>query len=115
MNINKLKISHHFSAEHMERYIYIQMTTGIGEPVLSLYDEQRDHNNHITNTGVFLITNPKDTILISAYYATTDKVFALCQANNQRMPQFLADIIADNKRRGYIKKQKEIDKKERKK
>lgn len=113
MNLNKLAISRHFMDEHMERYVFIQMTTGIGKPILKLVDKERGHNNYITDTGVFLITDLKDECLISAYYATREKVYSMCKINQVFYSDEIDKVVSLPKLKGYIKKQKEIDKQER--
>lgn len=113
MELNKLKISRHFLNDHMERYVYIQMATGIGNPVLKLWDSQRKLNNYITDTGVFLVVNPEDTLLITAFYGTIDKVYVLCLQNEVEFPEALKNILYQNKKVGLLKRQTEIDKQER--
>lgn len=106
MDITKLQVSKHFRDDRLDRYIEIQMNTGLGEPVAQFKYENTWQI--ITNTGVILITDSRMEFLITLYYVNMDKATAIFKRNGQaRMPKVVYDAIQKNMAKKLIKHRKE--------
>lgn len=106
MDITKLQVSKHFRDDRLDRYIEIQMNTGLGEPVAQFKYENTWQI--ITNTGVILITDSRMEFLITLYYVNMDKATAIFRRNGQaRMPKVVYDAIQKNMAKKLIKHRKE--------
>lgn len=106
MDITKLQVSKHFRNDRLDRYIEIQMNTGLGEPVAQFKYENTWQI--ITNTGVILITDSRMEFLITLYYVNMDKATAIFRRNGQaRMPKVVYDAIQKNMAKKLIKHRKE--------
>lgn len=106
MDITKLQVSKHFRDDRLDRYIEIQMNTGLGEPVAQFKYENTWQI--ITNTGVILITDSRMEFLITLYYVNMDKATAIFRRNGQaRMPKVVYDAIQKNMAKKLIKHKKE--------
>lgn len=103
MDITKLQVSKHIRDDRLDRYVEIQMNTGLGEPVAKFKYE--DKWQIITNTGVILITDSRMEFLITLYYVNIDKATAIFRRNGQtRMPQVVYEAIQKNMAKKLIKK-----------
>lgn len=106
MDITKLQVSKHFRDDRLDRYIEIQMNTGLGEPVAQFKYENTWQI--ITNTGVILITDSRMEFLITLYYVNMNKATAIFRQNGQaRMPKVVYDAIQKNMAKKLIKHRKE--------
>lgn len=106
MDITKLQVSKHFRDDRLDRYIEIQMNTGLGEPVAQFKYENTWQI--ITNTGVILITDSRMEFLITLYYVNMDKATAIFRRNGQaKMPKVVYDAIQKNMAKKLIKHRKE--------
>ena len=106
MDITKLQVSKHFRDDRLDRYIEIQMNTGLGEPVAQFKYENTWQI--ITNTGVILITDSRMEFLITLYYVNMNKATAIFRRNGQaRMPKVVYDAIQKNMAKKLIKHRKE--------
>lgn len=106
MDITKLQVSKHFRNDRLDRYIEIQMNTGLGEPVAQFKYENTWQI--ITNTGVILITDSRMEFLITLYYVNMDKATAIFRRNGQaRMPKVVYNAIQKNMAKKLIKHRKE--------
>lgn len=105
MDITKLQVSQHIKEDRLDRYVEIQMNTGIGEPVAKFRYE--DKWQIITNTGVILITDSRMEFLITLYYVNMNKATAIFRHNGQmQMPKVVYEAIQKNMAKKLIKKQK---------
>lgn len=105
MDITKLQVSQHIKDDRLDRYVEIQMNTGIGEPVAKFRYE--DKWQIITNTGVILITDSHMEFLITLYYVNMNKATAIFRHNGQmQMPKVVYKAIQKNMAKKLIKKQK---------
>lgn len=73
MDFTSLTISAHMTEDRMERYIKIQMNTGIGEPVVELKAWKKGRWLYITNTGVAVVVDEDKKVLITMYYLTLEE------------------------------------------
>lgn len=105
MDITKLQVSQHIRDDRLDRYVEIQMNTGLGEPVAKFKYE--DKWQIITNTGVILITDSRMEFLITLYYVNMNKATAIFRHNGQmQMPKVVYEAIQKNMAKKLIKKQK---------
>lgn len=111
MDFTTLTISAHMTEERMERYIKIQMNTGIGEPVVELKAWKKGRWLYITNTGVAVIVDEDKTVLITMYYLTIEEVQEYLHADkyNYIRPKIMKAVESNTKRKlvaSTLKKQK---------
>lgn len=101
MNFTTLAISNHITEERMERYIRIQLNTGIGEPVAELKAWKEGRWLYITDTGVAVVVDEDKTILITMYYLTTQEVVEYLHADkyNYIRPKVLRAVEKNVKRK----------------
>lgn len=105
MDITKLQVSQHIKDDRLDRYVEIQMNTGIGEPVAKFKYE--DKWQIITNTGVILITDSRMEFLITLYYVNMNKATAIFRHNGQmQMPKVVYEAIQKNMAKKLVKRQK---------
>lgn len=105
MDITKLQVSQHIKDDRLDRYVEIQMNTGIGEPVAKFRYE--DKWQIITNTGVILITDSRMEFLITLYYVNMNKATAIFRHNGQmQMPKVVYEAIQKNMAKKLVKRQK---------
>lgn len=105
MDITKLQVSQHIKEDRLDRYVEIQMNTGLGEPVAKFKYE--DKWQIITSTGVILITDSRMEFLITLYYVNMKKATAIFRHNGQmQMPKVVYEAIQKNMAKKLIKKQK---------
>lgn len=108
MSIQFERISAHMINERMDRYIFIQTHTGIGNPVVEIYVPERDHIEMITDTGVLLVTDKEKKVLITCFYVHLDKAVAIFQgATNDTITREVRNAIKMNAKRNYMKLQNE--------
>lgn len=106
MDITKLQVSQHIKKDRLDRYVEIQMNTGLGEPIAKFKYE--DKWQIITSTGVILITDSRMEFLITLYYVNMDKATAIFRRNGQmKMPKVVYDAIQKNMAKKLIKHRKE--------
>lgn len=106
MDITKLQVSQHIKEDRLDRYVEIQMNTGLGEPVAKFKYE--DKWQIITSTGVILITDSRMEFLITLYYVNMKKATAIFRHNGQmKMPKVVYDAIQKNMAKKLIKHRKE--------
>lgn len=111
MDFTSLTISTHMTEERMERYIKIQMNTGIGEPVVELKAWKEGRWLYITNTGVAVIVDEDKTVLITMYYLTPEEVQEYLHADkyNYIRPKIVKAVESNVKQKlvaSILKKQK---------
>ena len=111
MDFTTLAISSHITEERMERYIKIQLNTGIGEPVAELKAWKEGRWLYITDTGVAVIVNEDKTVLITMYYLTMEEVQEYLHADkyNCIRPKIMKAVESNTKRKlvaSTLKKQK---------
>lgn len=103
MDITKLQVSEHIKHDRLDRYVEIQMNTGIGEPIAQF--KYQGKWQIITNTGVILIVDNQMKFLITLYYVNIDKATAIYRHNGQmKMPQALYETIQRNIAKKLVKK-----------
>lgn len=97
-------ISKHASKERLERLLYITLEVGIGEEVARVPTE-RETVEVLTDTGVLLVIG-KDDLVVTAYIASLDKIFAIWQNayGTTKMPSWLYVRFLRNDER-YAKSQ----------
>lgn len=115
MDFTTLTISAHMTEERMERYIKIQMNTGIGEPVVELKAWKEGRWLYITDTGVAVIVDEDKTVLITMYYLTIEEAQEYLHANKyNRIRHTILKAIDKNVKRKLVastlKKQKRENK-----
>lgn len=97
MDITKLNISTHMKNDRLDRYVEIQMNTGIGNPVVELRMWEQERWMIITDTGVAIITDKDQRDLITMYYLTMEKAKALLHNETRKiMPQIIYNAIRKN-------------------
>ena len=99
MKANKIKMTSHAKDDRADRLTYIAINVGFGEVVLEHInaDNRRDC---ITDTGVLLIKNATEEILITAYIPTVDKVSAIYKsAGFDCVPQHIYRIAKKNEKK----------------
>ena len=101
MDFTSLTISAHMTEDRMERYIKIQMNTGIGEPVVELKAWKKGRWLYITDTGVAVVVDDDKTILITMYYLTPEEVQEYLHADkyNYIRPKIVKVVESNVKRK----------------
>jgi len=103
MDITKLQVSEHIKNDRLDRYVQIQMNTGIGNPVAQF--KYQGKWQILTDTGVILITDIEMKFLITLYYVNLDKATAIFRANGQmQMPKALYNTIQKNIAKRLVRK-----------
>lgn len=77
-----MTLSYHARNERADRLTAILVNIGLGEPVLTLWDERKQHKNVITSTGILLVQSPDGKTLVTAFVPTINKIHALCVHNS---------------------------------
>ena len=98
------RVSPHVSEERFERIMYIMENLGIGEEVCK--NTGRNHIDRLeilTSTGVVLIVNKYDNIVITAYVPTMKEAVAIWKNSNPlhsnlRMPDWLNAKVKQNRK-----------------
>lgn len=96
-------ISKHMLNERMDRYIFIQTHSGIGEPILEVFNKRTQHLEVLTDTGVLIITDKNKKVLITCYYTTIDKVMAMYRSSGEKsIPKAVKTTLERNKAKNYL-------------
>ena len=90
----------HAQWDRMDRMTYIQETVGFGEVIAEhLSRESTTCYRQLTNTGVILITDKAQNVLVTAYIANVGQaVSTYCKATHQdKIPPELFQIVLRNR------------------
>lgn len=103
MSLQFEHISAHMINDRMDRYIFIQTHTGMGNIAHEEYVPERDHIEIITDTGVLIVTDNEKRVLITCFYLSMDKAKALYK--DKPIPPKVRNVIKSNMKKNYIKLQ----------
>lgn len=99
MSFTHLKITDHMTEDRMDRYIEIQMNTGLGNPVAEQTTWRDGEKRHmiVTDTGVAIITDRRRQYLITMYYMSMEQAKNFFYTETKKiMPQVVYDAIKKN-------------------
>lgn len=94
-----MKMTYHVQYERIDRIANILATTGFGEIVHRMPAREGGRVRCITTTGVILIMDKSEEILITAYHASYKQAAAMYHGNT---PRAIYKTIQSNYRRGYV-------------
>ena len=98
-------MTNHARFERADRLTYIAMTIGFGEPVLE--HKENGFRQCITNTGVLMIKDAHEDVLITAFVCDMDKAIAIYKKSGyNRIPTKMYKTIVKN--RVHIEKQNNV-------
>ena len=107
MEATRITLSHHLTADRLERMTTIATTIGFGKVIEEfeddIYGEPTWHC--LTDTGVLLVKSADKTKIITMYVATVDRLYAYYRKkrNQKTIPQYLVQIVKNNeKKRPYL-------------
>ena len=98
----KLMMTQHASRERSARLERIIEIAGIGEPAKSVWQEERQHWEVITTTGILLVMDEQKTVLITAFACNMNKAKALYKGE-WNIPKSIKKAIANNERNGLAR------------
>ena len=98
----KLSMTQHASRERSARLERIIDVAGIGEPVKSVWQEERQHWETLTTTGILLVTNEERTVFVTAFTCNINKARALYKGD-KNIPKSIKKAIERNERNGLGK------------
>lgn len=94
-----MKMTYHVQYERVDRIANILATTGFGEIVHRMPAREAGRVRCMTTTGVILIMDKSEEILITAYHASYKQAAAMYCGNT---PRAIYKTIQSNYRRGYV-------------
>lgn len=96
----KMKISAHVKNDRLERMMYIAQNIGWGDIVIQFSNKKNNGSmTCLTDTGIVLIMDPRDNVLITAYVADYPLVKKIYLSNGwTRVPQFIEAKVGKNKK-----------------
>lgn len=95
-----MRLTHHASADRIERLTYITMTIGLGEIVKEVYQERNDSYRCITSTGVCVVRSASQPdLIITAFIASNQQIKNIYQG--QPVPQWLRRKVKYNYDKGH--------------
>ena len=103
MEAMRITLSHHLTADRLERMTAIATTIGFGKIVEEfeddIYGEPTWHC--LTDTGVLLVKSADKTKVITLYVATAHRISAYYykKRNHQPAPAYLMRIAKNNERK----------------
>lgn len=95
----KLTMTQHASKERATRLERIIEIAGIGEPAKRVWQEERQHWEVITTTGILLVMNEQQTVLVTAFACNMNKARALYKGD-RNIPKSIKKAIINNERNG---------------
>lgn len=95
------KLSAHCTKDRIDRLTFIMLNTGLGETFCEYLKYEDNTLYRLTTTGVLMILNPVDKILVTAYYVDEAKACAIMKAchRNINRSQYYKIIRANLKLR----------------
>lgn len=89
--MNRMKMTKHAAEDRIDRLMQIATTIGFGKEVLCVpSDTKPDAVECLTDTGVIIIKSADKKVMITAYVATIDRVFALYKG---KAPQWMIEKV----------------------
>lgn len=99
-----MTMTYHARVERQARIQYIMENIGIGETVATKEKPREGKKELLTDTGIILVTNTAETILITMFIASIDKAYALyINDKKEPLPRDLRNTIVHN--RYYLENQ----------
>ena len=89
-----MKLTYHVQVERIDRIANILATTGFGEICRTRYSAESGKRICLTTTGVTLILDRYEDILVTAYYA--DLKHTAYVYGDDRVPEWLVKTIKRN-------------------
>lgn len=94
-----MKMTYHVQYERVDRIANILAATGFGEICHRTPAQKAGRIRCMTTTGVILITDESEEILITAYYASYKQAASMYRGNT---PRAIYKTIQSNYRKGYV-------------
>jgi hypothetical protein len=97
-----MALSLHCKEDRLERLTQIGMTIGFGEVVEKFPGRNgKSATVHcLTNTGVVIIKDPTESIVITAFAIHSDRLFGYYKKNNRgNPPEYLVNIVKNNEKK----------------
>ena len=102
----KLVLTNHCKEERLDRIAFILANIGIGEIVLTV--ESKGSRACLTDTGVILIKDMEQEVLVTAYVPSVDRVIAMYRSVGvSRIPHKVYKAANANKK--FLKKLGELE------
>lgn len=96
------KLSYHAQYERSERIVYLMTEVGLGEELLTIMD--KGQRVRLFDTGVALVLDANEDIVVTGYLASMEKVVAMwcLYHHTDKVPQnILRDIIKANLKHAF--------------
>ena len=101
-----MKFSSHVAIEREDRLVTIATTIGFGSVVDTFFRTEQSGEVRcycITDTGVLLIKDRRQKVLITAYAAHARKIASFYREIGKSVPRYLINVATNNeKKRAYL-------------
>lgn len=104
MTATRITMTRHIKEERLDRLTYIAMNVGFGNVVLEQPRVEEGKRDCLTDTGVLLVKDIMEEVLVTAYIISIDKATAMYKHSGyQAVPTQMRKIIIKNEK--HLKKQ----------
>ena len=104
MTATRITMTRHIKEERLDRLTYIAMNVGFGNVVLEQPRVEEGKRDCLTDTGVLLVKDIMEEVLVTAYIISIDKATAMYKHSGYpAVPTQMRKIIIKNEK--HLKKQ----------
>ena len=84
--MEKVMLTNHCRGERLDRLVRIATEIGFGEVILTIRHEEMHRRECLTSTGIIMIKDIQEEVLITAYVASIDRVIAMYKSQGFNSP-----------------------------